>query len=63
MSELLSKRQAAVAARKSAGPAAPQAKSPAPQMRLTEQDAANPADLSQFNNGPTIGGEAQAEAA
>jgi predicted RNase H-like nuclease (RuvC/YqgF family) len=56
MAELLSKRQAAVAKKSGAAKEQPAAKAQAPQMRLSEED-------SQFNQGPQIGGEAQAEAA
>lgn len=60
MAELLSKRQAAVARKAgAAAPPAPQAKG-APRMRLSDADRG---DAEQFNHGPTIQGDAQAEAA
>ena len=60
MAELLSKRQAAVARKGAAAQPAPQGKG-ASKMRLS--DDSDRGDAGQFNQGPTIQGEAQAEAA
>jgi chromosome segregation ATPase len=63
MADLLSKRQAAVAKKSAAAPQpAAKAKAHAPKMKLSDEESAH-GEHAQFNRGPQIHGESQAEAA